>query len=172
MARTHSAQALQLLRATLGACRVEYLLQAMTPSSVTDSLVQHSSSELRSSFEAGTFTISDSIWRLSNIRLRLGGLGLRDPTFSASRMASLIPPTWSITRICCTGNQDCRPCLHEYRSPTLTNPTAQPLNLAVASSLTDPIHRRALHAIQESASPTDKNTPTLINHTPRDDLDA
>ena len=35
LARTHPAQALQLLRATLGASRVEYLLQAMTPSSIT-----------------------------------------------------------------------------------------------------------------------------------------
>ena len=94
LAKTHPAQALQLLRATLGACRVEFLLQAMAPSAVTSQLAAVASAELKRVFAAilEVASVPDHAWMFANIPLRLGGLGLRDPTVSAAaaRLASLI----------------------------------------------------------------------------------
>ena len=43
----HPKQAFQLLRATAGACRIEYLLQTMTRTALTDSVVTVCSTEMR-----------------------------------------------------------------------------------------------------------------------------
>ena len=88
------AQALQLLRATAGACKVEYLLQTLTSSAITQQLAEHCSTECQRAFAAilQHQPLECATWSLATIPQRLGGLGLRDPKaiVESARLASLI----------------------------------------------------------------------------------
>ena len=85
------AQALQLFRATAGACNVEYLLQTLTPSTVTRWLAEHCSTEYQRAFAANIQhePADCATWALIMIPQRLGGLGLRDLNPPSNPRASL-----------------------------------------------------------------------------------
>ena len=88
-----SPQALQLLRESGGACRVEFLLQTLPSSPMTEMLTRASDEELRAGLAAilGMDCIPEDVWSLATIPLRLGGLGLRAAgrMQHAARLASL-----------------------------------------------------------------------------------
>ena len=48
----YPAQALLLLRATAGACKVEYLMQSLSGSTITDQLARETSADFRKAFDA------------------------------------------------------------------------------------------------------------------------
>ena len=89
-------QAQQLLRMTTGACKVEYLLQAMTSSSVVDELAARTSTLMRNALAAilkgSCEEIDDEAWATAALPLRMGGFGLRDHMAIAlcARLAALV----------------------------------------------------------------------------------
>jgi len=94
MAKWHPSQALQLLRVTAGACRVEFILQALTPSALTTELAESCSREMQRTIATilQETDISEAVWQLACLPLRMGGLGIRDPMTisSATRLANVI----------------------------------------------------------------------------------
>ena len=92
-AATHPKQSFQLLRATAGACKIEYLLQTLTRSALTDQLVADCSADMRQVYAAILRQeIDDFTWAHATLPQRDGGFGLRDPTCIAesARLASLV----------------------------------------------------------------------------------
>ena len=78
--------ALKLLQQTLGACRVEHICQAVPPDILQDALLVHCSKELQECAKAvlGMTSITDSQWRQMTLPSAMGGLGIRDPTWTAA----------------------------------------------------------------------------------------
>ena len=93
LGKSHPAQALQLLRASASACRVEFALQALPPSGVTSTLADECSAQMRQTLASilEVEEVSDDVWKQAALPLRMGGLGLRDPTWicHAARVANL-----------------------------------------------------------------------------------
>ena len=93
-ANTHPSQALQVLRATSGACKVEFMIQSLTPSHLVEDLASFCAEGLRTSFTAvlKVPAVDGSTWTTATLPLRMGGLGLRDPTVitASARLASLV----------------------------------------------------------------------------------
>ena len=94
LSRRYPSQALQLLRVTMGACRVEFFLQALPPSEITKSLSLHCAVGMRQALCAilQVSSLADTAWKQATLPLRCGGLGLRDPTITgaAARTANTI----------------------------------------------------------------------------------
>ena len=94
MSATHPAQALQILRVTAGACKVENLLQSLSSSPLIDIRTTRASTDFRKAFASllKADSVEDAIWSHATIPLRMGGLGLRDPItiVSTARLASLV----------------------------------------------------------------------------------
>ena len=90
----YPSQALQLLPVTMGACRVEFFLQALPPSEIARSLSLHWAKGMRQTLCSilQVSSIADSAWTQATLPLRSGGLGLRDPTVTgaAARTANTI----------------------------------------------------------------------------------
>ena len=88
------SQALQLLRVSMGACRVEFFLQALPPSEITKRLSLHCASSMRQALCAilQVGSLADPAWMQATLPLRCGGLGLRDPTITgaAARTANTV----------------------------------------------------------------------------------
>ena len=96
-AKTHPKQAFHLLRATAGACRIEYLLQTMPRTPIIEQLVSTCSADMRTAYAAilRQPAVDDFTWTHATIPQRLGGLGLRDPKtiIDTARVASLVNVT-------------------------------------------------------------------------------
>ena len=96
-ATAYPSQALQLLRITAGACKVEFLIQSLTSSHLVNDLAGQCSTQLRKAFCAVLQTpdVDDATWALATLPLRKGGLGLRDPKtiIQSARLASIINTT-------------------------------------------------------------------------------
>jgi len=94
LATGYPSQALQLLRASTGACRVEFLLQTMPHSPVVDQLIDLTEEGLRQGLADILMvdTLQEEAWKLATVPVRLGGLGLRAPSRVkyAARLASLV----------------------------------------------------------------------------------
>ena len=93
LAATHSKQTFHLLRATAGACKIEYLLQTLTRSRITDDLVADCSADMRAVYPAiFPRNIDDSTWAQAKLPQRDGGFGLRDPKtiIDTAGLASLV----------------------------------------------------------------------------------
>jgi len=78
--------ALQLLKHTMGACKVDYLCQLSPASTLCDPLLNPCRNELKRGTAAvlGIGDITETQWSQMALPVRLGGLGLRDPTNSAA----------------------------------------------------------------------------------------
>ena len=74
-ARSHPKQAFQLLRATAGACKVEYLLQTLTRAALTDHLIATCSAQTREACVAiiRSTTIDNFEWTHMTLPQREGG---------------------------------------------------------------------------------------------------
>ena len=96
-AKSHPKQAFLLLRATAGACKVEYLLQTLTQTTLTDHLVATCSAEMRLAYAAITRSaeMDAFTWTLVTLPQSDGGFGLRDPKtiVNTARLASLVNVT-------------------------------------------------------------------------------
>ena len=75
MANGYPRQSLQLLRSTIGACRVEYLLQNLPPSELLSDVVNRCESGLRRGLGAtlGGNEVPATVWEQALIPVRLGG---------------------------------------------------------------------------------------------------
>ena len=95
-ANSHPKQAF-LLRTTAGACKVEYLLQTLTRSTITDHLVITCSAQMRDAYAAisRSATIDNFQWTHVTLPQRGWGLGLRDPKtiVNTARLAWLVNVT-------------------------------------------------------------------------------
>ena len=80
-ATTHPALALQLLRATAGACKIEYLLQTLTSSLLVQGIINTCSEELRKalSFILNTDAIDEATYGHSDIADAYGRIGAAGP---------------------------------------------------------------------------------------------
>ena len=95
LAEAFPQQALQLARATMGACRVEYLLQGLPISEITQRLALTCSQLLQRNLKkilGSEELLPEAARHLALVPVRMGGLGLRDPTLihAAVRLAALI----------------------------------------------------------------------------------
>ena len=82
------------LRATAGACKIEYLLQTCARSAITDELVATCSAHMRAAYASilREHTVDDLRWTHATLPQRKGGYGLRDPSriVDTARLASLV----------------------------------------------------------------------------------
>ena len=155
LAHSFPAQALQLLRATTGACRVEFLLQALPASEVSSAVASHASTCLRKGLAAvlDIPEVPDEPWQLSLIPLRLGGLGLRDPPLiqPAARLSSLLAAKDRAPQMGAHPfhvDKELRVALSDYQHQ-LGAPLPEGLrpHKQLQAQLTEPLHRRALAQI-------------------------
>ena len=83
-----------LLRATAGACKIEYLLQTCTRSAIVVELVATCSTQMRAAYASilREHDVDDIHWTQATLPQRKGGYGLRDPRtiVDTARLASLI----------------------------------------------------------------------------------
>ena len=97
LAAEYPLQALQLTRMTLGACRLEYLLQGMPISQLTMRLAQFGRDQLRADLAAvlQVEAVECPAWDQARIPVRHGGFGLRDPVIvhTSARLAALVNAT-------------------------------------------------------------------------------
>ena len=79
-AKTYPFQAFHLLRATAGACKIEYLMQTCTRSAITDDLVATCSTQMRAAYASilREHEVDDLQWTHATLPQRKGGYGLRD----------------------------------------------------------------------------------------------
>ena len=96
-AKSHPKQAFLLLRATAGACKVEYLLQTLSRTQLSDDLVSTCSTDMRQAYAAicRATSVTDFEWAHATLPQREGGFGLRDPKtiVDTARVASLVNVT-------------------------------------------------------------------------------
>ena len=78
LAAQYPRQALSLLRTTVGACRVQYLCQAMHPDEWPNDALQSVDSSLKRAFEILLGAPSSgTVWAQATLPITKGGLGLR-----------------------------------------------------------------------------------------------
>ena len=84
---------LELLQMTAGACKVEYLLQTLEHSNITEFLADSCSMDMKRVYAAilDVENFDEAKWIHATLPRRMGGLGLRDPTrvIYTARLASL-----------------------------------------------------------------------------------
>jgi len=94
MAKQFPAEALQLLSGTMGCCRVEFLLQCLPCSPITDEIARRTIHGVHETLKAvlNVGSLPDDAWNLALLPLRLGGLGIRDAVLvrPAARLASVV----------------------------------------------------------------------------------
>ena len=161
----HPAQALQLLRATSGACKVEFLIQSLSPSPLVRDLATYCATELRKGFAAvlKTHTVDDATWITATLPLRMGGLGLRDPTVitASARLASMVNVSDRATAFGAIPSYVAKELdlatVHYMSALNMdVRPQLKP-SADLQRLLTDPLHQRALDLAVRSA-----DEPTLL----------
>ena len=70
----------------MGACKTEHICQAVPSDTLWNQLILPVSSLLKDCFQCilGLSHISEELWALVTLPVRLGGLGIKDPTWSAA----------------------------------------------------------------------------------------
>ena len=160
----HPAQSLQLLRATSGACRVEFLLQALPIGSVSADTARMARDRLKQGLCAVLHRedLPRDAWEQAIIPTRLGGLGLRDPTLIhyAARFSSLLSAKslalemgaseWYVEREPFLAKSAYERFL-QVQVPTDTRPSKE-----LQAQLTEPIYQRMWTALVDRTPSDDK----------------
>ena len=92
-AALYPAQAMQILRYCLGACRVHHLCQTSPSEMIREAVITPVTKALQNSLASLLHcSTTSAIWQHASLPVRCGGLGLQDPADSAeaARLASLV----------------------------------------------------------------------------------
>ena len=172
MGKKYPSQALRMLRLSAGACRGEFVQQALGSSAISQALSSAISGHLRSGLtHVLQAPVTQETWTQATTPLKLGGLGLRDPVVSrtAARLASLVNAENFALQLGADAGyllmvkeQAVQEYQHQLRSGVA--PALEP-SKELQAELTLPIYLRRVDALVQAASGDDKQRLSSLGTT-------